>query len=228
MENVIDRVKKLMEEYSINENDFSKKIGIKQRTVNYYLNKERKPSLDFITNIYNSYPDVNADWLISGRGEMLKQPEKEVKQIYSPKVKDKFQIDPVPLYDIDAAANLKTLFENKKQNIIGMVWVPNMPVVDGAMFVRGDSMYPILKAGDIIVYKEVSEFQYVIYGEMYVVSWKWDGDEFVNVKYISRSEKEDHIKLISYNTYHEPMDIPVSLIQAMALVKISIRYNTVK
>lgn len=222
------RIKQVREYYCEGNNEkFAQLLGEQPNTVSNWANRGMN-NISVLIKLSDTFKDLNLDWLITGDGEMLKQPEKEVKQIYSPKVKDKFQIDPVPLYDIDAAANLKTLFENKKQNIIGMVWVPNMPVVDGAMFVRGDSMYPILKAGDVIVYKEVSEFQYVIYGEMYVVSWKWDGDEFVNVKYISRSEKEDHVKLVSYNTYHEPMDIPVSLIQAMALVKISIRYNTVK
>lgn len=53
-----------------------------------------------------------------------------------------------------------------------------MPRCDGAVYVTGDSMYPLLKSGDIIVYKELHDFQEVIYGEMYLVSFDLDGDDF--------------------------------------------------
>ena len=76
------------------------------------------------------------------------------------------------------------------------------------VYVNGDSMYPILKSGDIIGYKEISSFDNVIYGEIYLVSFMIDGDEYLAVKYVNRSEQEGHLKLVSYNTHHEPMDIP--------------------
>ena len=41
--------------------------------------------------------------------------------------------------------------------------------------------------------------------------------------YVNRSEKEGYLKLVSYNTHHEPMDIPFASINAMAIVKFSIR-----
>ena len=37
-------------------------------------------------------------------------------------------------------------------------------------------MYPILKSGDIIGYKEISSFDNVIYGEIYLVSFMIDGE----------------------------------------------------
>ena len=50
-----------------------------------------------------------------------------------------------------------------------------------------------------------------------------DGDEYLAVKYVNRSDKEGYLKLVSYNTHHEPMDIPFAAINAMAIVKFSIR-----
>lgn len=86
-------------------------------------------------------------------------------------------------------------------------------------------MYPILKSGDIVGFKEISNFNSVIYGEMYLVSFNIDGDEYLAAKYINRSDVEGCIKLVSYNPHHEPMDIPFTSIQAMAIVKFSIRKN---
>ena len=129
----------------------------------------------------------------------------------------------INLYDIEAAANLKSLLVNKDQNILGKISIPNIPKCDGAVYVKGDSMYPLLKSGDIIGYKEISSFDNVIYGEIYLVSFMIDGDEYLAVKYVNRSEKEGYLKLVSYNTHHEPMDIPFASINAMAIVKFSIR-----
>ena len=43
---------------------------------------------------------------------------------------------------------------------------------DGAIHIVGDSMYPLLKAGDIVFYKEMSiDLQYIFYGEMYLLSY---------------------------------------------------------
>ena len=111
----------------------------------------------------------------------------------------------------------------KQQYALGKILIPNISVCDGAVYVNGDSMYPILKSGDIIGYKEISSFDNVIYGEIYLVSFMIDGDEYLAVKYVNRSEKEGHLKLVSYNTHHEPMDIPFASINAMAIVKFSIR-----
>ena len=139
--------------------------------------------------------------------------------IHNPKTPEPIDDRSVTLYDITAAANLKTLFTNKQQYALGKIWIPNISVCDGAVYVNGDSMYPILKSGDIIGYKEISSFDNVIYGEIYLVSFMIDGDEYLAVKYVNRSEQEGHLKLVSYNTHHEPMDIPFASINAMAIVK---------
>ena len=129
----------------------------------------------------------------------------------------------VALYDITAAANLKTLLTNKRQYMVGKIQIPSIPLCDGAVYISGDSMYPILKSGDIVGFKEINSFSNLIYGEMYLVSFTIEGDEYLAVKYVNRSEKEGCLKLVSYNAHHDPMDIPFSTINAMAIVKFSIR-----
>lgn len=174
---------------------------------------------------------VDYNWLLLGKGNPVHQPrfceselaQGEVEIIHNPKAVEPVDDRSVTLYDITAAANLKTLFTNKQQYALGKILIPNISVCDGAVYVNGDSMYPILKSGDIIGYKEISSFENVIYGEIYLVSFMIDGDEYLAVKYVNRSEKEGCIKLVSYNTHHEPMDIPFASINAMAIVKFSIR-----
>ena len=152
----------------------------------------------------------------------------EIQILHHPKVADKIITQQtIPVYNVEAAANLKTVFSNKDQNILGEITMPDIPRCDGAIYVRGDSMYPLLKSGDIVGYKEIMDFQNVIFGEMYIVAYDIEGDEYVCVKYVNHSDRDGYYKLVSYNPHHDPKDIPISRISAMALVKFSIRMNTI-
>lgn len=176
----------------------------------------------------NKYKEVDANYILTGRGTPLLP---EVNKIYHPKYSEKIDEDGfITLYDVEAAANLKTLFDNKDQNILGQISIPNIPKCDGAVYVKGDSMYPLLKSGDIVSYKEIPlDMSRIFFGEMYLVSIELDGDEYLTVKYVQHSDKgEDWIKLVSYNQYHQPKDFPLSAVKAMAIIKLSIRMNTMK
>lgn len=177
--------------------------------------------------------DVDYNWLLLGKGTPVSHLQScyselatgNVEIIHNPKTPDAMKDRSVVLYDITAAANLRTLLANKHQFVMGRIQIPSIPVCDGALYISGDSMYPILKSGDIVGFKEMNSFSNVIYGEMYLVSFDIDGDEYLAVKYVNRSEQEGCIKLVSYNPHHEPMDVPFASIQAMAIVKFSIRKN---
>lgn len=204
--------------------DFARFLGISSQAVsNWYARNTFDSEL-----LYTKCDFLSADWLLTGRGSMLKEEVPAIQMLSHPKVPEKI-IDQqaINLYDVEAAANLKTLFVNKDQNILGQISIPDIPRCDGAIYVRGDSMYPILKSGDIIAYKEIHNFDNVIYGEMYLISFDIEGDDFLTVKYINHSEKDGYVKLVSYNPHHDPKDIQVTQITAMALVKFSIRMNTI-
>lgn len=203
-------------------------LGVSRATV---TNWAARNSIDFRLLLQKFGDKVDYNWLLLGKGTPVQKPRfcdselvrGRVEILHNPKAVEPVDDRSVMLYDITAAANLKTLFTNKQQYALGKILIPNISACDGAVYVNGDSMYPILKSGDIIGYKEINSFFNVIYGEIYLVSFMIDGDEYLAVKYANRSEKEGCIKLVSYNTHHEPMDIPFSSINAMAIVKFSIR-----
>lgn len=207
-------------------------IGIDQGNLSNALKGVEKYLTDSFIERFNEAFDntFNLDWLLSGEGEMLSEESRlDIKPIYQPKYTEKVEEQTsINLYDIEAAANLSHLFNNKDQNILGQISIPNIPSCDGAVYVRGDSMYPLLKSGDIVAYKIVpNEMQYLIYGEMYLISIDMMGDEYLTVKYIQQSDKgKEWVKLVSYNTHHQPKDFPLSSVRAMALIKFSIRMNT--
>lgn len=206
-------------------------LGISRSTL---CNWSVRNSIDFPL-LLTKLKEVDYNWLLMGKGSPVR-PEKctksvpgqgEVEILHSSKTIEKTDDRSVNLYDIAAAANLKTLLTHKDQYIVGKIIIPNIPKCDGAVYVSGDSMYPILKSGDIIGFKEINSMEYLIYGEMYLVSFHIEGDDYLAVKYIKKSEEPGCIKLMSYNPHHEPMDLPIANIQAMAIVKFSVRKNMI-
>lgn len=222
---------RLKDAYNIKkDNELAELLGVSKSTLSNWVSRD---SIDF-DKVFSLCEHINLNWLLTGQGSKFREEPittdvqvPDIQILHHPKCNEKkIQQQAINLYDVAAAANLKTLFDNKDQNILGEITIPDIPKCDGAVYVNGDSMYPLLKSGDIIAYKEIHNFDCVIFGEMYLVSFDMDGNDFLAVKYINRSEKENSVKLVSYNSHHDPMDIPITSINALGLVKFSIRKNT--
>ncbi|MDR2918159.1 MAG: S24 family peptidase, partial [Tannerella sp.] len=137
-------------------------------------------------------------------------------------------IQQIPLYEIEASAGLSMLFTNQSSQVpVGFITIPNAPKCDGAIPIRGDSMYPLLKSGDIACYKHLNSLENIQWGEIYILYIDADGDEMFVTKYVQRSELgDDYISLVSYNKHHQLQNALKKHIKAIAMMKISIRYNT--
>ena len=190
-------------------------LGVSKGTVSNWMTRN---SIDFPL-VINKLPEVDLNWLLTGRGTPIHRPNHVSSELAEGETSF------MPYRRDAAAANLRTIFDNKHQFVLGRIVIPNIPTCDGAVYVSGDSMYPLLKSGDIVGYKEIHSLESIIYGERYLVAFDLDGDEYLTVKYINRSDREDCIKLVSYNQYHSPQDIPVKSVTALAIVKFSIRRN---
>lgn len=224
--NAKKRLLEYLKHKDIGQTRFEQRCGI---STGYISNNKGSIGTDILIKIINTdeFSDLDLNWLVSGSGSMLKNIE--LNTVFNGKAIEVMKENQnVPLYNIEAAANLSTIFVNDTENIDGYISLPKAPSVDGAIPIRGDSMYPLLKSGDYVIYKKVSSPDYLIFGQMYIVEYEWDGDTQLVVKYVQRAERENFVKLVSYNIHHEPMDIPIGSIRNLALVKISVRYNTIK
>lgn len=244
-----ERVVQLLEYKGIAKEKFYTEIGV---TSANFRGKARETPLNSntIENILSVIPDVNTEWLITGNGDMLKSNHNKSKdhfehkkstdsynKIISGQTRSEYllrtdrrkQEQLVPLYNLEASAGLVQLFQDSKSvEPIDTISIPNLPKCDGAVYVAGDSMYPLLKSGDIVMYKQVMDLPNdLFWGEMYLIHIDLDGDTYTTVKYVQRSDQSpDHIKLVSYNQHHAPKDIHLSKIKAAALVKASVRINS--
>ena len=69
---IVDRIRKIVDEKSQSVTSFSKMIGVAQTTMNNYLKYERPPSYEVLEAILVAFPDISAEWLLRGEGPMLK------------------------------------------------------------------------------------------------------------------------------------------------------------
>ncbi|MBF1527483.1 MAG: S24 family peptidase [Prevotella salivae] len=233
MGTIKNRLKRLAQTEGLSMRAFEETWGLGRGNISN-MSQEGGIGSDKLTKIIDAFPMVDLYWLLTGEGDMLKsdkyEPFVEVKPIHHPRsVEKKEDTQVVYLYDFEAAAGLKTLFDNKKNNIIDTIKIPKLPKCDGAIHIVGDSMYPLLKSGDIILYREISpSIENIVYGEMYLLSYDIDGDDYVVVKYIRKSERgEPFITLGSENPDYASRDIDFHRITAIAIVKASVRINCI-
>lgn len=207
-----------------NMSELARILDVKQPSLRDVVGiKEVKPRSDMLTKIASSTElQINPEWLLTGKGSM----QRDTINILHRSPYNDIGHELIPVYDISAAANLQTLFTDNTQHLLGEIKLLNAPKCDGAIYARGDSMYPLVKTGDTIAYKQLQSINNIISGEMYVVDFQIEGDDFLVIKYVKWEEKPTSIRLISYNEHHEDMVIPVNAVRGIALVKIVVRISS--
>lgn len=227
-------VEKLVDYFSNgNKAAFAKQLGVSPQTVHSWIARNTFDS----ELVFAKCDGLSADWLLTGEGPMLRSEdgirfEETIQRApvrlhrISGKSRDTVVSEQsVPLYGVEATAGIMAQGD-MSDYIIDHISIPHMPKVDGALVVTGDSMFPIIKSGDIVLYKVFQDFRHIIYGQMYLVSVIMEGDTLVLVKYVYKVEgADDFILLVSENKHNEPFKVPLSSVRSLALIKGSIRYH---
>ena len=167
--------------------------------------------------IYAKCENINPDWLLTGRGEMLKSERKlpmggkePVEEELLPEVNYEFK--GAPYYNIDFIGGFDLILNDQTRNPDYYINFPPYNK-DGVIWcnITGHSMEPELNNGDFIAMKEMhSPIEYLPAGEIYGIVT----DEYRTVKRIRLSEKDGFVRLIPTNKAPEysEQEIPVSMI----------------
>ncbi|GAA4760814.1 MULTISPECIES: S24 family peptidase [Flavobacterium] len=229
---VSDRLGQYLDKKGISYYAFENSLNAGRGSISKAVKEGKSIGSNMLENILTIYNDLNPTWLLTGEGEMFKSNEavllnKSI-EAFRLKTDSNLESQQIPLYDIEAVAGLVPLFkDSKSQEPLDHISIPHLPKCDGAVYITGDSMYPLLKSGDIVLYKQVNDVKNEIFwGEMYLLSIDMAEEEYVTVKYIQKSEHEGYVRLVSQNKHHQDKDVEMSKIRALALVKASIRINS--
>jgi phage repressor protein C with HTH and peptisase S24 domain len=237
------RVKEIIEYYCDgNENQFSKEIKISQPRINRLFSMDSRSgkfpllSFEIAQAIINKFINVNPEWLMVGQGSMFKKDMpicvNNLSETSKRKTKDPvYEIQRVPLFNLEATMGLIPLLNGDgidEEKVIDYISIPSMSSCDGAIYASGDSMYPLLKSGDIIAYKRIAvDRSQIFFGEMYIIAVKLDEfSTMKTIKFVHQSELGDeYVRLVSHNQHHSPKDVKISQIASIGLVRASIRLH---
>ena len=67
-----DQLLQILNKENISYAKFADIIDVQRSSISHILSGRNKPSFDFIQKIVIHFPKINAEWLITGKGEMYK------------------------------------------------------------------------------------------------------------------------------------------------------------
>ena len=155
--------------------------------------------------IWETYPFFNIHWLLTGKGEMLKDNSDNIEDIG--KSADSGEI--IPLLPVEAmAGGLQYLSRGVVLADCRKIVSP-VPGADFAIQVSGDSMEPEIHDGTYIYIKKINEKSFIPWGNTMVV----DTENGVVVKKLFPIENDEEAILAkSVNPAYPPFKIPTDSI----------------
>ena len=82
-DSIKDRFKQIMDREQLTAGAFAESIGVAQATISHILGARNKyPSTEVILRLHQHYPDINLEWLLTGKGSMSSSSSKGVSSCY--------------------------------------------------------------------------------------------------------------------------------------------------
>jgi bacteriophage CI repressor helix-turn-helix domain len=173
--------------------------------------------------IYAKCENINPDWLLTGRGSMLKSEgmplmgDKEAeKEEVLPEVN--YEYKGAPYYNVDFIGGFDLVLNDQTRNPDYYI---NFPPYnrEGVVWcnITGHSMEPELNNGDFIAMKEMhSPIEYLPAGEIYGIIT----EDYRTVKRIRMADRDGFVRLIPTNKNPEyaEQEIPVEMIRKVYAV----------
>lgn len=221
-----ERLRLIRKELGLTQEALAQKLGIGKSALSM-IETGRASLSERNKNIIVQELNVNPEWLETGQGQMFFEQRPEA--VFTNRTDRRLPTQSVPLYNIEGTAGwCRFSWDRESVRPVDYIHIPNLPRCDGAIYVVGDSMYPLLKSGDIVLYKQVSRHREHLLGGHVPALDRYRRREYVTVKYIQKSENEGCVKLVSQNPHHADKEVPVERIRALAFVKASIRMNSIR
>lgn len=224
-----------------NKSQFAKRLGVSAQGLSTWLSRNT-----FDTElIYSKCENVNPEWLLTGKGNMLKEQGRQNASIYSssintertPTIKQlpigeiphtpeaipfaeaaRNGLNPIPLVTTRVAAGFGGAdFTIEEADIKDYYVIPKFKNchVDFMIEITGLSMYPHFNSGDVIACSILRNTQFLQWNKCHVIATREQG---MLVKRIMPGDDKEHLRAISDNKDYPPFEIPVDEITGIAVV----------
>ena len=213
----------------VSEYEYYKNSG----TTRGILGQNNGISEDNISRFLAYATDVNIEWLLTGRGNMLKTTTQEsqvTRQLSTPTAKDRLpeafrSLDPlhsthelIPLVSQKVAAGFGNAdFAITESDVKEYYIIPKWrrQHVDFMIEVTGDSMQPKYSAGDVVGCTIIHNSGFIQWNRPHVIATREQG---LLIKRLMPGTTANSLSAVSENTQYPPFDIPKDEITGIALV----------
>ena len=206
-----DRIIKFVEYKGISKNKFYKETGLS----NGFLDKNNHPGADKIEKIIYSYPELCAEWLITGEGSMLKNDTLyNIPQKLTAHRADKG----IPLVEAQAIADFwKEQFSIRASDVREYYVIPKFKdcKIDFMVEIAGDAMYPKYASGDVVACTVIKESSFVQWGKVYLIGTHEQG---ILIKRVYPGAANDSVECRSDNEKYPPFEVQKKEMTGLALI----------
>jgi phage repressor protein C with HTH and peptisase S24 domain len=222
----VERILQYIDYKGLNNSSFEKKIGVS----NGYIATQSKRNADLgegiLNKILDNSLDINPEWLLTGKGEMLKVNPELYKDHQNRSIKGNLQYASeensrpkrgIPLIPIEAMAGFGSGEVKVMDYDLGEYVVPEFDElkVDFMITVRGSSMYPKYSSGDLVACKKIAMNDiFFQWNKVYVL----DTEQGALIKRVDIGRDDEHILIVSENEKYKPFQLHKSKIYAIAIV----------
>lgn len=202
-----ERISQFIENKGVTPYKFCKDVGFSMG----YLDKRGAIGTDKYLKIIEHYPELNPEWLLTGKGEMLKNDIPVTKAIKS--------AQGIPVLQLEAFAGVgDSNIQGVNFDTIEERYV--IPLFDGVKIdfmipVRGSSMYPKYSSGDVVACRFIKELLFVQWNKVYVIDTLSQG---IVMKRLIKGNNSEYVVCKSDNKDYDDFEVPMSEIRSVALV----------
>ena len=211
MTNIKERVLYFIENQGEKKETFFEDLGMSYAN---FKGVQKKSALgsDKIDKILSKYPDLNLEWLFSGKGEMLKSEPTKTETSKEESVKG------IPLVNATAIGGYgNNVFSFEERDVKDYYVIPKFKhkQVDFMIEVEGSSMYPKYNSGDVVACRIIKERNFIQWNKTHVIATREQG---IIIKRIKPSDTPNSLLMVSDNESYDPFNVPEEEIEGLAIV----------
>jgi phage repressor protein C with HTH and peptisase S24 domain len=219
---MIERINEFIKSQGLSIRAVEQKISASNGLIRKAIANNTDIQCKWIAAIVENFPEINSEWLLTGKGEMLKTNKPAVCDGLPSSVEESFIKQGIPLIPVEAMAGY---INGNAQQIINYDIKENFiitPELTGKgikylIRISGSSMTPKYNNGDLLACRPVTDISFMQWGKVYVLDT--EQGPLVKRLYSCGDKEEDCLECRSDNyERYPPFKIRKKSIRMVAIV----------
>lgn len=219
MRNILSRIQEIASNEGLTIGAMERSIGASKGVLSRAINNGTDIQAKWLNTIVENYPQYSAEWLLTGKGDMLKTPIKTTSSSAIHSITEDCS-EGIPLIPLSAMAGAFTGDTTVLNYECERYIIPDFQGADFLIRIKGDSMQPTYYAGDLVACQRVPlNDLFFQWNKTYIL----DTTQGPLIKRIKRGSDDNHILIVSDNPNYEPFELSKDQFHGVALVRGLIR-----